>query len=232
MGSFKPRGVLVHQTAQESRWPAIFLKVEKMDRILVIEDDASIRQELFELLRSNGYLPVEQEPCELALLDINLPGENGFEVCRRLRQHSDVPVIFLTARDSAQDELLGFGVGADDYIRKPYHSSVLLARISRLLKRKNNPVLAVRGLTLNLSDMTVQFGDTTAELTKNETRILACLMKKELCTREEIIEDLWDNSLYIDENTLYVNINRLREKLRRLGAQDYIRTVRGVGYRL
>lgn len=203
-----------------------------MERILVLEDDASIRQELFTLLQSNGYLPVEQEPCELALLDINLPGENGFEVCRRLRQHSDVPVIFLTARDSAQDELLGFGVGADDYIRKPYHSSVLLARISRLLKRKNNPVMAVRGLTLNLSDMTVRFGEAAAELTKNETRILECLMKQELCTREEIIESLWNNSLYIDENTLYVNINRLREKLKRLGAKDYIRTVRGVGYRL
>ncbi len=203
-----------------------------MERILVLEDDASIRRELFTLLQSNGYLPVEQEPCELALLDINLPGENGFEVCRRLRQHSDVPVIFLTARDSAQDELLGFGVGADDYIRKPYHSSVLLARISRLLKRKNNPVMAVRGLTLNLSDMTVRFGEAAAELTKNETRILECLMKQELCTREEIIESLWNNSLYIDENTLYVNINRLREKLKRLGAKDYIRTVRGVGYRL
>lgn len=203
-----------------------------MERILVLEDDASIRQELFTLLQSNGYLPVEQEPCELALLDINLPGENGFEVCRRLRQHSDVSVIFLTARDSAQDELLGFGVGADDYIRKPYHSSVLLARISRLLKRKNNPVMAVRGLTLNLSDMTVRFGEAAAELTKNETRILECLMKQELCTREEIIESLWNNSLYIDENTLYVNINRLREKLKRLGAKDYIRTVRGVGYRL
>lgn len=161
-----------------------------------------------------------------------MPGENGYELCRKLRLNSDVPVIFLTARDSAEDEILGFGVGADDYIRKPYNSSVLLARISRLLKRKSNPILIVRGLTLDLSDMTVGFGGYTEELTKNETRILACLMNKELCTREEIIEDLWNNSLYIDENTLYVNVNRLREKLKRLGADDYIRTVRGVGYRL
>ncbi len=203
-----------------------------VDRILVIEDDASIKTELMDLLRANGYLPVEQLPCDLALLDINLPGENGYEICRRLRQHSDIPIIFLTARDTAEDEILGFGVGADDYIRKPYHSSVLLARITRLLRRKNSPILTARDLTLNLADMTVTYADKSAELTKNETRILACLMKKDLCEREEIIEDLWENSLYIDQNTLYVNINRLREKLRQLGAVDYIRTVRGVGYRL
>ena len=198
----------------------------------MIEDDESIRKELITLIRSNGYLTVDEPPCDLALLDINLPGENGYEICRKLRQNSDVPVIFLTARDSAEDEILGFGVGADDYIRKPYNSSVLLARISRLLKRKNTQTMTVRGLTLNLSYMTVSFEGKTEELTKNETRILVCLMQKELCTREEIIEDLWSNSLYIDENTLYVNVNRLREKLKRLGAENFIRTVRGVGYRL
>lgn len=203
-----------------------------MEKILVIEDDPAIRQELSELLLANGYLAVSEPPCDLALLDINLPGESGYEICRRLREHSDVPVIFLTARGAAEDELLGFGVGADDYIRKPYNSSVLLARMARLLKRKSSPVLQVRELTLNLADMTVHFRENTAELTKNETRILACLMKKELCTRTEIIEDLWNNRLYIDENTLYVNINRLREKLKGMGAEGYIRTVRGVGYRL
>lgn len=203
-----------------------------MERILIVEDDESIRHELTTLLRANGYLAVEEPPCDLALLDINLPGESGYEVCRKLRQNSDVPVIFLTARDTAEDEILGFGMGADDYIRKPYNSSVLLARISRLLRRKSSPLITVRELTLNLSDMTVSYGGNIEELTKNETRILACLMGKELCTREEIIEDLWNNSMYIDENTLYVNVNRLREKLRRLGAEDFIRTVRGVGYRL
>ena len=203
-----------------------------MDRIFIVEDDQSIKNELADLLRANGYQPVEQPPCELALLDVNLPGENGFEICRKLRQHSDVPVIFLTARDTAEDEILGFGVGADDYIRKPYHSSVLLARIARLLKRKSNPVLSVQDLKLHLCDMTVEYGGKTAQLTRNETRILACLMQKQLCTRTEIIEDLWNNSLYVDENTLYVNINRLREKLKQLGAHDYIHTVRGVGYRL
>ncbi len=197
-----------------------------MEKILIVEDDASIREELSVLLRANGYQPVSEPPCDLALLDIGLPGESGYEVCRRLRQHSDVPVIFLTARDQPEDELLGFSVGADDYIRKPYHSSVLLARIGRLLKRKNSPVQTVRELTLNLADLTAAYQDQTCELTKNEARILYCLMQKELCTREVIIEDLWSN------NTLYVNINRLRDKLKGIGAQGYIRTVRGVGYRL
>ena len=198
----------------------------------MIEDDESIHRELTALLRANGYETVDSPPCDLALLDVNLPGESGFELCRKLRQHSDVPVIFLTARDSAEDEILGFGVGADDYIRKPYHSSVLLARMARLLKRHSSLVLTARDLTLNLTELTVSRGEQTQELTKNETRILACLMQKGLCTKDEIVEDLWQNSLYIDENTLYVNVNRLREKLSRLGAEDYIRTVRGVGYRL
>ena len=203
-----------------------------MEKILVIEDDESIRLELAALLRANGYLPVDKPPCDLALLDINLPGENGYELCRKLRQHSDAPVIFLTAREAPEDELLGFSVVADDYIRKPYHSSVLLARIARLLKRTDKAVLTVRDLTLDLSNLTLVYEGRREELTKNETRILACLMKKELCTRDEIIEDLWNNSLYVDDNTLSVNINRLREKLKRLGAEGYLRTVRGVGYRL
>lgn len=203
-----------------------------MEKILVVEDDDAIREELAILLASNGYQAVFEPPCALALLDVNLPGENGFEICRRLRQHSDIPVIFLTAREGAEDELLGFGVGGDDYIRKPYHSSVLLARIARLLKRKSSPMLQARGLTLHLAELAVQYQENKQELTKNETRILACLMQKGLCTREELIEDLWEHSLYIDENTLYVNINRLRDKLKKVGAEGYIRTVRGVGYRL
>lgn len=203
-----------------------------MEKILVVEDDQAIREELATLLRANGYMAVSEPPCDLALLDINLPGESGFDICRKLRKTSDVPIIFLTARESVEDEILGFGMGADDYIRKPYHSTVLLARISRLLKRNSRAVMTVRGLTLNLTDLTVHYGDGVQELTKNETRILFCLMQKELCTRDEIIEDLWQNSLYIDENTLYVNINRLRDKLKKMGADEFIRTVRGVGYRL
>lgn len=208
------------------------IRCDFMERILVMEDDISVKNELITLLNANGYRTVYAMPCDLALLDINMPSESGLDVCRRLRLSSDIPVIFLTARNSSEDELLAFGVGADDYIRKPYNSSVLLARISRLLKRKNTSALTANGITLDFAAMTASINGNTAELTKNETRILACLMKKELCTKREIIEDLWQNSLYIDENTLYVNIQRLRQKLKSIGADGCVRTVRGVGYRL
>ncbi|MDE7108113.1 MAG: response regulator transcription factor [Clostridiales bacterium] len=204
-----------------------------MYKILVREDDESIRQEVTALLETNGYAVVSDLPCDLALLDVNMPKENGFELCARLRKQTNIPVIFLTARDSAEDEIIGFGVGADDYIRKPYNSSVLLMRISRLLNRRtDNRTIEQRGLRLDIADMRVYFGGESVELTKNETRILAAMFKKPLITRDEIIDELWNNSLYIDESTLYVNINRLREKLKSIGAGEFIRTVRGVGYRL
>lgn len=203
-----------------------------MKRIQIIEDDESIRSELKMLLSANGYCPVDEQPCDLILMDVNLPVENGFARCRKLRQTTDTPVIFLTARDTPEDELLAFGVGGDDFIRKPYNSAVLLARIARMLKTAASETLSIRGLTLDLAGMKAGFEGNTAELTKNEARILWCLMQKELCTRDELIEDLWTNGMYIDGNTLYVNIGRLREKLSRIGASDFIRTVRGVGYRL
>ena len=205
---------------------------EYMKKILIVEDDEAIRTELITLLRSNGYMTVDTQPCDLILMDINLPGESGFTRCRKLRQSSDTPVIFLTARDTPEDELLAFGVGGDDFIRKPYNSAVLLARIGRMLKSTASDTLTVRGLTLDLPGMKAVFAGGAVELTKNETRILWCLMQKDLCTRDELIEDLWTNGMYIDGNTLYVNIGRLREKLCIIGAKDFIRTVRGVGYRL
>ena len=203
-----------------------------MKKILIVEDDEAIRTELITLLRSNGYMTVDAQPCDLILMDINLPGESGFTRCRKLRQSSDTPVIFLTARDTPEDELLAFGVGGDDFIRKPYNSAVLLARIGRMLKSTASDTLTVRGLTLDLPGMKAVFAGGAVELTKNETRILWCLMQKDLCSRDELIEDLWTNGMYIDGNTLYVNIGRLREKLERIGAKDFVRTVRGVGYRL
>ncbi|HIQ99181.1 MAG TPA: response regulator transcription factor [Candidatus Scybalocola faecavium] len=203
-----------------------------MERILVIEDDPVVYEELKKLLRANGYMPVDTLPCDLALLDINLPGKNGFELCRDLRKDHAIPVIFLTARESVEDELLAFGVGADDFIRKPYHSSVLLARMARLLHRQNKNCLSSGELILDLGELTLEFKGKRTELTKNETRIMACLMEHKMCTRQALVEDLWQNRLYIDENTLYVNINRLREKLKIIDAGDRIRTVRGIGYRL
>lgn len=203
-----------------------------MKQIRIIEDDTAIRTELKTLLQTNGYMPVEDGPCDLILMDVNLPGENGYTLCRKLRQTANTPVIFLTARDTPEDELLAFGVGGDDFIRKPYNSAVLLARIARILKTTANDSPTVRGLTLDLPGMKAIYGGNAVELTKNEARILWCLMQKDICTRDELIEDLWTNGMYIDGNTLYVNIGRLREKLGQIGATDFIRTVRGVGYRL
>ena len=203
-----------------------------MKQIRIIEDDTAIRTELKTLLQTNVYLPVEDGSCDLILMDVNLPGESGYTRCRKLRETTNTPVIFLTARDTPEDELLAFGVGGDDFIRKPYNSAVLLARIARILKTTGNDRATVRGLTLDLSAMRAIYGGSAVELTKNEARILWCLTQKEICTRDELIEDLWTNGMYIDGNTLYVNIGRLREKLGQIGATDFIRTVRGVGYRL
>lgn len=203
-----------------------------MNRIRIIEDDEAIYTELCALLVSNGYMPVEQEPWDLILMDVNLPGESGFTLCRKLRQSSDTPVIFLTARNTPEDELLAFGVGADDFISKPYNSAVLLARINRVLKKSAAESTTVRGLTIDLPGLRAVYQGRSADLTRNEARILWCLTRKELCTRQELIEDLWANGMYIDGNTLYVNIGRLRDKLSSIGAADFIHTVRGVGYRL
>ena len=203
-----------------------------MKRIQIIEDDTAIRTELKTLLQTNGYMPVEDGPCDLILMDVNLPEENGFTRCRKLRETANTPVIFLTARDTPEDELLAFGVGGDDFIRKPYNSAVLLARIARILKTTANDSPTVRGLTLDLPGMKAIYGGNAVELTKNEVRILWCLTQKDICTRDDLIEDLWTNGMYIDGNTLYVNIGRLRDKLGQIGAQDFVRTVRGVGYRL
>ena len=202
-----------------------------MQRIWIAEDDADIREELAALLRGNGYLPVEEPPCELALIDVNLPGESGFELCRKWKEKSAAPVIFLTARTAAADELAGFAAGGDDYIKKPYNPSVLLARIARLL-RPEKRVLSAAGLTLDEGAFTLHCGERSVPLTKTEQRILHCLMQKRMCSKQMLIEELWADSCYIDENALYVNINRLREKLRSIGAEGAISTVRGVGYRL
>ena len=202
-----------------------------MERILVMEDDESIRIELMILLRAHGYLPVEEPPCDLALLDVNLPGENGYSVCRKLKKQFNVPVIFLTARDTVEDELVGFGVGADDYIKKPYNATVLLARIVRLLKQERS-VLSVRELTLDCSSLCIYYRGKDCLLTRTETVLLSCLMSGAVVAKDALIEQLWEKSCYLDENALYVNISRLRGKLKELGAEGYLQTVRGFGYRL
>ncbi|HJA65358.1 MAG TPA: response regulator transcription factor [Candidatus Mediterraneibacter cottocaccae] len=217
-------------------------------KIFIIEDDASIRKELSRFLQKYGYecgtdddfeRIVEKclaaEP-DLVLLDLNLPYQDGFQICRELRRKSGVPIIVLTSRSSDFDELMSLNTGADDYITKPYNAQVLLARIQKLISRvyeaQPGTVLMHNGLTLNLIRATVSHGGAEAELTKNEMGILRLLManKGNIIPRDAIIDELWQSEEFIDENTLNVNIVRLRKKLAGIGLPDYLQTKRGMGY--
>lgn len=221
-----------------------------MQKIMIIEDDSVVREELTLLLVNEGYCPLPvtdftdiagqaAERCpDLILLDVGLPGKNGFSLCASLRKAMSVPIIFVTARDSGLDEVKALSLGGDDYITKPYNIPVLLARIKAVLRRgravQETDVLEAAGIKLHLTKGTVSVENKTAELTRNELQILACLMehKGEIVSRMDLIEMLWDNKIYIDDNTLSVNVTRLRGKLAELGQPDLIRTRRGMGYQL
>lgn len=221
-----------------------------MQKIMIIEDEPSVREELASLLRDEGYAPVvvvdfvevkkqvEQVAPDLILLDMGLPGCDGLTLCTQLRRAVDIPIIFVTGRDSVGDEFSALSLGGDDYITKPYHIPLLLAHIRVVLRRGNGEkdvdTRRAAGLTLNLRKGTVSAGSHTEELTRNEVQILACLMDRagEIVSRMELIEALWENQVYIDDNTLSVNITRLRGKLERIGTPNCIRTRRGMGYQL
>ena len=214
-----------------------------MQKILIIEDDPVIRDELSLLLTNEGYSP--RYAPDLILLDINLPGQDGFSLCAKLRKLIQAPIIFVTSRDSGLDEVRALSLGGDDYITKPYSIPVLLTRIKVVLRRMGrtaapSDIMEYGGLRLNLTKGTVsaktriKLKTETAVLTRNELQILACLMAHagEIVSRTDLIETLWDNQIYIEDNTLSVNITRLRGKLARLGFPDFIKTRRGMGYQL
>ncbi len=221
-----------------------------MQRIMIIEDDKAIREELTFLLKNEGYHPLPvtdftdivqqavQSGPHLILLDIILPGKDGFSLCASLRKELDVPVIFVTSKDSGMDEVKAFSLGGDDYITKPYRVPVLLARIKAVLRRRgkalNEDVMEAKGLRLDLAKGIVTAGTKTETLTRNELQILSCLMKRpeDIVSRNDLIEMLWDSQIYIDDNTLSVNVTRLRGKLKELGKPELIVTRRGMGYQL
>ena len=175
---------------------------------------------------------------DLILLDINLPYQDGFTICREIRKQSDIPIIVLTSRNTDFDELMSLNIGADDFISKPYNAQVLIARIQKILKRtyeaQANSVLIHKGLTINLLRATATYGDKEVDLTKNELGILRLLIvnKGNVIPRDAIIDELWQSDEFIDENTLNVNIVRLRKKLSEIGVPDYLETKRGLGYRV
>ena len=219
-----------------------------MTRIMIIEDNTDLKDELISFLNRYGYDAfgpdnfenivenILNETKDLILLDINLPYYDGYYICREIRKVSNIPIIVVTSRDSDMDELMSINLGADDFITKPYNTEILLARIASVLRRtKGNDVqdiLEYNNLKLNLTNGTISFNNNTKDLTKNEIKILNCLMKNKgkIVSREELMDFLWNSDLYIDDNTLSVNVTRLRKKLDEIGVKDAIETKRGLGY--
>ena len=218
-----------------------------MHKIIIVEDTEKIRNELKEFLSKYGYdvkVPKDfkniinyifEENPDLILLDINLPVFDGYYICREIRSKSDVPIIIVTSRDSEMDELMSMNLGADDFITKPYNTQILLARISSILRRVNSSssqLLMHNGLNLNLSSGSISYNNNISELTKNELKILNYLIlnKEKIVSRDELMEYLWSSEAYVDDNTLSVNVTRLRKKLEEIGLKNVIETRRGLGY--
>ena len=217
-----------------------------MNKILIIEDDKTLRGELKTLLDNSGYKAVCAEDFsktlntmlnfdgELILLDINLPFTNGETLLRDFRRKSDTPVIMLTSRVTELDEVLSMSMGADDYITKPYNPTILLLRISAVLKRTRKAEVrrSYRGLIIDTAKGSVSLGDRSQILTKNEMIIFGRLLERqgEIVTRDELMTALWDNDEFVNDNALSVNISRLRTKLSALGLDDAIETRKKQGY--
>ena len=210
------------------------------DRILSKGISIALKKDGHHITTAYGYVEALQKytlkKYDLFLLDINLPDGNGMNFCQKVRQTSQLPVLFLTANDTEEDMLNGYDAGCDDYISKPYNAQVLLARIQKLLARtyeiQDNVVLTHKGLTLNLLKAEISYQGQRKSLTKNEMGILRLLMvnKENIIPRDAIIDELWQSEQFIDENTLNVNIVRLRKTLAEIGLPDYLETKRGLGY--
>ena len=218
-----------------------------MKKILIIEDDESVRSELEELLSNAGYEALALEDYtnmledilmirpDLVLLDINIPYMNGEVLLKTLRKESDIPVIMVTSKNTEIDEVLSMSYGADDYITKPYNPTILLLRIGAVLKRgeKNiTDVILYHDLSIEIKKGIVKKGSEEIVLTKNEMIIFLYLYERmgSIVTRDELMTELWNNDEYINDNALTVNISRLRSKLRELGVEDAIETRKGLGY--
>lgn len=220
-----------------------------MEKILIVEDDKKLREELKIFLDKRGYeasilndfsntindiLAINPN---LLLLDINLPNLDGQYICKELRKVSDLSIIIVTSRDSELDELISFNYGADYYVTKPFNIHILLAKIEALLRRtkKNENTqdkIDCGEFILNVSKSMIEKDGKITELTKNEFRIIKLLSqnREKIVSRDTIIEYLWDNESFIDDNTLTVNINRLRNKLEEIGLKELLETKRGQGY--
>lgn len=220
-----------------------------MQKILIVEDDEKLRNELKIFLEKNGYKVEVLETFkntiqdilnikpDIVLLDINLPNVDGQYVCKEIRKTSNMGIIIVTSRDSEIDELLSINYGADHYITKPYNIQILLAKIASLLRRTNasgeiSDKIDAKDFIINTSNSTIEKQGKIIELTKNEYKILKYLVqnREKIVSREEIMDCLWETESFIDDNTLTVNITRLRNKLEELNLKELLETRRGQGY--
>lgn len=220
-----------------------------MYRLFIVEDEAGIAQAIrtqacawgMEVKICEDFTNVLKEFAEfqphIVLLDITLPFFNGYHWCSEIRKISQVPIIFISSAADNMNIVMAMNMGADDFIPKPFDQSVLMAKLQALLRRaynfsQGNPVIEHCGAILNTGDNTLTYKEEKIELTKNEYRILLSLMenKGKVVSREKLMERLWETDLFVDENTLTVNVNRLRKKLDAAGLEDFIRTKHGVGY--
>lgn len=219
-------------------------------KILIVEDDIKIRQELKTLLEHHQYEitliedfakdiieEINKTEKDLILLDINLLNQNGFDICKKVKEKESVSIIFVTSCTGEESELKSIISGGDDFITKPYNKDILLEKIKRTIK-KQDPVqykeIKLDNVTLDLHLSLVKYQDNEVELTRNEFRILYYFFinPKKIITKEELLDYLWNEKYYLDDNILTVNINRLRRKLEEIGLQDFITTIRKKGYKI
>ncbi|MFD2679466.1 response regulator transcription factor [Bacillus seohaeanensis] len=219
-------------------------------KIMIVEDDPTIRDMLGETIKKWGFETTDLEEFDevlqefikekphLLLLDINLPSFDGFYWCNKIREVSKVPIIFISSRNTPMDMVMAMNMGGDDFIQKPFYTEVLMAKINALLRRSysyidtQSNVLEHDGVVLNLKDWEISYGEAQIDLTKTEFIILHLLMqhKGTIVSRNKIMRSLWKDESFVDDNTLTVNITRLRKKLAELGKENFITTKKGEGY--
>jgi DNA-binding response OmpR family regulator len=218
-------------------------------KILIIEDDRTIAESIRKHLEKWEYQvqcvtdfkevisEVTSFKPELILLDITLPFYNGFYWCNEIRKFTKIPIIFISSADDKMNIVMAMDMGGDDFISKPFDLTVLTAKVNALLRRSysfkaNVNVIEHKGVMLNLSNTKISNGDKSIELTKNEFKIMQLLMENagEMVSRDTIMIHLWDSESFIDDNTLTVNLTRIRKKLSQIGVNDYITTKKGMGY--
>lgn len=222
-----------------------------MYKIMLVEDDLTITEVLERQLQKWGYLvsvtedfsrvleQFKEENPDLVLMDIGLPSFNGYYWCQEIRKISKIPIIFISSASDDMNLVMAINMGADDFLAKPFKLEVITAKIQALLRRTyafttDTEVIKVRDITLSVTDNTISHGPENLELTRNEFRIIKLLMSQagQIISREDMMQALWDTDHFIDDNTLTVNMARLRKRLEEIGVYNFIETKKGMGYRI